>query len=116
MLNVTALSSFRIKLEDDKPPVYIKAGDGFSVADKLGEELFDAGLVSLSNAVDEGQDALSIALERELAEFQIPELETMTISELKTFAEDEGVNISEATRKADIINTLKAALTDGAQT
>lgn len=116
-LDVIALQTFKIVLNEGEPPVTILRGNNFTVNDKLGEELFDAGMVSLPEDLNAGDSTSVYDIAKE-AEFEallqsIPDPDSMTLAELKQFAAESDIDISGATKKAEIAEIIKTALIQG---
>lgn len=116
-LDVIALQTFKIVLNEGERPVTILKGKGFTVDDKLGEELFDAGMVDLPKDTPflEDKNALEVAQEREFEELlnSLPDPDSMTLAELKQFAAESDIDISGGTKKAEIVDIIKTALIQG---
>lgn len=115
-MQVKALKSFAIKLEPDQKPVYITEGHTFDLPDRLVDDLFDNGTVSLlDDAPISELTVAQIALDNEvdalLKDIKAPE--DMSLAELKNFAAENNIDISGASKKQEVLDIITAALSAG---
>jgi len=106
---VKILTTFKARIEPDAKPALFKRGEVTEVTDQYVDSLFDEGYICLPETTEPKKSAFEVAFEREMESAQI-DFQAMTVAELKVYADDEGIDLSGASKKADIIEAIEASL------
>ncbi len=100
--------------ENGQPVRTFSEGEVYDIGDpSLIEVFIDKGwAVSATDTTREEKESVATLSEESTPHIELPDLEAMTVKELREFADDHMIDLGEVTRKNDIISTIKLALAD----